>query len=116
MGKFSSKPSKKSSSRAERLHILFACHSAGWRGVEGPRRCSSAHAVRSFSTTEAQITGPAALRTHGRAYILSCAVIIFHQPVFKVFGPGMIVRNCFFERLCPNVFVTFKLVRAGACS
>jgi hypothetical protein len=55
--------------------------------------------------------GTAAIRTNGRGYILSYAVTIFHQRVFVL---GMIVRSCFFERLGPNVFVTFKLEQALA--
>jgi hypothetical protein len=33
----------------------IACHSASSRGVEGPRRCLSAHAFRSFSATAARL-------------------------------------------------------------
>ena len=46
------------------LHRWIACHCAWPRVVEGPRRCLSAHVVRSFSTTAAR-----------------CVVIIFHHPV-----------------------------------
>ena len=34
---------------------MCACHSAGRRAVEGPRRCLSARAIRSFSTTAARL-------------------------------------------------------------
>jgi hypothetical protein len=31
---------------------IFACYSACWRGVEGPRQCYLTYTVRSFLTTE----------------------------------------------------------------
>jgi hypothetical protein len=44
-----------SASLERSAHRWIACHSAWWRGVEGPRRCLSAHALRSFSTTAARL-------------------------------------------------------------
>jgi hypothetical protein len=62
------------------LHRWIACHSAYRRGVEGPRRCFSAHAFRSFSTTEAREQDPPWYAPWSRVHpCMRCD--IFHRPV-----------------------------------
>jgi hypothetical protein len=64
-----------------------------WRGVEGPRRCLSTHAVRSFSTTEARPQDLLRYALDGHGYIFSCTVIIFHPQVCaRSLNSGLIVR------------------------
>jgi hypothetical protein len=71
---------------------LCACHGAGRRAVEGPRRCLSARAVRSFSTTAARLRICALCkisRTRGTVSLQPMAAsACSNLKVTKTFGPN----------------------------